>query len=689
MGPKSNGRSLGLAQYVVIVAIAVLVLILWPQGATAFTRADSMSVVAVLDSLPAEERLSYLHDTIRRVGYDDPEQALGIGKIALEEAHRQQDPAAINVAFMDIGLAHYFLGDYRNALRNYQEGLAIARDLNNKAKMAIANNNIGVLYFVWGEHDTALEHYLLTLDLYLGTGNPTGAANCYNNIAGIHQTAGRYDLALEQYQRALEIFLELDKQTYATSTMNNIGLIHFEQGQYEQALGVMQEALDIGRAAGDLLGQAQSLNNMGMVHLELRHIDQARTLFTEALGIHRSRTDRQGESVSLQYLGTVLVKDGDPIGGITMLEDALEIAQDLEVQELIRNDLAALAEAWEAAGRYDLALDYYRRYKKAHDQIFDEARTRQMAAAEARYESDIKDKEIGNLRQEAEFEAFRRRIMLASAVFLLMIVILIWSRYRFQKKANSVISTKNEVLAQAHAKLEKVAREEMAHVTRVATMGELTAAFAHELHQPLTAIKTNARAGRNLLQRPTAAVDEVHEALQDISEDAERAREIISRLREMMLKGVERRDYHDINTIVRSGLSFIESVARNHGVTIRLELAPGLPQIDCDHIQLQQVILNLLQNGLAAMENQGGEIVIETASSDDGDIIVRVRDEGPEVSAEVLSEMFDPFFTTKSAGLGMGLPICRTIIEAHGGKLQASGNEEGGLTVYFNVPCVL
>jgi C4-dicarboxylate-specific signal transduction histidine kinase len=423
-----------------------------------------------------------------------------------------------------------------------------------------------------------------------------------------------------------------------------------------------------------------------MVRAKQGRLDEALGLFREALAIRREIADRQGESVTLQLLGTALVENGNLDGGIALLEEALAIARELEVQELIRDDLEALAEAWEKAGRNDRALEYYRLFKEAHDRIFDEDRARQMAAAEASFEVDLKDQEIAGLHREADFEAFRQRIMLLGAGLSAVIMVLLWNRYRFQKRAHQEIRVQNEALSQAHAELEKAAREELAHVARVATMGELTAAFAHELHQPLTAIKTNARAARILLSQPVDDRDEVDEALVDIKDDAERAREIISRLREMMHKGEERREVHDLNGVVRSAVKFVEGAAQSQGVEIRLELEADLSSVSCDCIQLQQVVMNLVQNGLAAMEFQGDEIVIRTAAIDDGQVMVQVRDDGPEISQDVLSEMFDPFFTTKTGGLGMGLPICQSIIEAHGGKLSPTRNEGGGLTMVFRLP---
>ena len=666
--------------------ITLLLCLSWPGLALAGLEADSLAVVAALDRLPAEERLPFLHSEAHAKLRHDPRLALAVARLHLAEADAWDDAGARNQALMDIGIVHYFLGDYRNALRRYEEALVIAEELGDEVLTADAVNNIGILYFVWGEHDLALEHYLRALSLRLETDDPGGAASCYNNIAGVHHTAGRHDSALDQYRRALALYREVGNRTYEANTLNNIGLVLHEQGLYDEAMADLEQALALERELDSPYDEALSLNNMGMVRAKQGRLEEARRLFEEALAIRREIDDRQGESVSLQLLGTALVEGGDVDGGIHLLQEALSIARELEVRELIRDDLLALAEAWEAAGRHDRALAFFRQYKEAHDAMFDEARARQVAAAEARFEVDLKDREIAGLRREAEFQEFRRRIMMLGAGLSAIIMILLWNRYRFQKRAHGEIRAKNEALGRAHAELEKVAREELAHASRVATMGELTAAFAHELHQPLAAIKANARAGRNLLRQPAEDPDEVDAALVDIGDDAERAREIIRRLREMMRKGEERREVHAVDALVRSAVSFVESSARQRGVPIRLEFSADLPSISCDRIQLQQVLLNLVQNSLAAVGDGEGEIIIAAATAEDGEVEVQVRDQGPELSEDVFADMFDPFFTTKPDGLGMGLPICRTIIEAHGGKLSASRNAAGGLTVSFRLP---
>ena len=453
----------------VMIRFLILFILLVPGLTLAMVDADSMSVEATLARLSAKDRLIFLEDEVQRNITNNPKLAISIAQRWLSLAEEEHDSLARNRALLGIGRAHYYMGEYKNALRRYQEALTVAQDIGEKNLVANALNNIGVLYYVWGEHDLALEYYLETLALRLEVNNHRGAAHCYNNIAGVHNTAGRSSSALEYFELALEMYHELGELDFETSTMNNIGLLKFDLGLNEEALVYLRKALVLEREAKNLPGQSLSLNNMGMVLSSQGKPAEARQLYNEALAIRRQINDRQGESVTLQLLGEVMVNNGEIETGIILLESALSIARELEVQELIRDDLLALAEGWEIIGRHDLALDYFQQYKAAYDQLFDEERTRQMAAAEARYETDLKDKEIAGLQQQAQYAALRRRILLTGAFVLVLILILIWNRYRFQKRAHQEIRVKNESLAKAHHELEKGAREQLAHVARGVT----------------------------------------------------------------------------------------------------------------------------------------------------------------------------------------------------------------------------
>jgi signal transduction histidine kinase len=232
-------------------------------------------------------------------------------------------------------------------------------------------------------------------------------------------------------------------------------------------------------------------------------------------------------------------------------------------------------------------------------------------------------------------------------------------------------------------------RQDLAPVGRVSTMGELTASLAHELNQPLTAILSNAQAAQRMLDSDTADLAEIREILGDIVEDDKRAGEVIYRLRGFLKKGHLELSTLDIGELVSQVARLVSSDAIIRNVVIRLELASGLPPVSGDRVQLQQVVLNLLMNGLDAMRESGaGErtLVLRTFGAGPASVVVAVEDSGVGVPEADLDHVFHAFYTTKPDGLGMGLAISRSIVEAHGGQLKARNNPEGGATFSFTLP---
>jgi len=237
---------------------------------------------------------------------------------------------------------------------------------------------------------------------------------------------------------------------------------------------------------------------------------------------------------------------------------------------------------------------------------------------------------------------------------------------------------------------EEQAREHqaaLAHVARVTTMGEIAAQMAHELNQPLAAIVSYAGGCIRRMRGGTERPGEILEALDQISEQAVRASEILKRLRAFVRKGEPRRERIRINEVVQNAIHFAEVEAKDYGVAVRFEPA-SVPEVRADPIQLEQVVLNLVRNGFEAIREANGpnkELVIRTAL-DNGNVQVAVRDNGTGIAAEIAETLFEPFATTKANGLGMGLSISRSIVESHGGRLWATANPGSGTTFHFTLP---
>jgi C4-dicarboxylate-specific signal transduction histidine kinase len=230
---------------------------------------------------------------------------------------------------------------------------------------------------------------------------------------------------------------------------------------------------------------------------------------------------------------------------------------------------------------------------------------------------------------------------------------------------------------------------ELARATRVTTLGELTASIAHEVNQPLAAVVNAAAACRRWLDGGTPNLEEARCAVDWIVNEGNRASEVIRRVRALANKTDIEKVPLDINDVIKEVIALVQREMDSHRVSLRMELAPVLAMILGDRVQLQQVIINLVMNGIEAMQSitdRPRELVIRSHQDETHRVLVTVTDSGVGISVENADRLFNAFFTTKSSGMGMGLSICRSIIEAHGGRLWATANVPHGATFQFALP---
>src|SRR6266446_2332582 len=271
------------------------------------------------------------------------------------------------------------------------------------------------------------------------------------------------------------------------------------------------------------------------------------------------------------------------------------------------------------------------------------------------------------------------------------------SRWSLQRddhgRPAATLETNNDITERKRAEEAlQQAQAEIAHVTRVTTLGELAASIAHEVNQPLAAIIADANACLNWLAAERPDLDSVREALAAIVKDGHRAADVIQRIRHLAVKTASPKAAVDLNDVVREVIPLVRVALLRHEVSLRVELAPAMPLVLADRVQLQQVIINFVMNGIEAMasvEDRPRELVVRSGPHDGDDVLVAVQDAGVGIDPKNVDQLFSAFFTTKTGGMGMGLSISRSIIEGHGGRLWATPNPDHGATFHFALPKML
>jgi C4-dicarboxylate-specific signal transduction histidine kinase len=256
------------------------------------------------------------------------------------------------------------------------------------------------------------------------------------------------------------------------------------------------------------------------------------------------------------------------------------------------------------------------------------------------------------------------------------------------KEANEALRNRIEEQRRTEEALQ-ITRTELTRVVRITTIGELTASIAHEVNQPLAAVVANADACVAWLALQTPDLTEARAAAERATQGATRASEVISRIRSLINKAAPETVQVQLNDIIEETVALVDGQASRNNVAMVLKLMPDLPVVRGDRIQLQQVILNLMMNGIEAMSAVAGRtkrLTLHSRVQDDGHVLVGIEDSGIGVNAELMGKLFEPFFTTRAQGIGMGLPISRSIIEAHSGRLWAESTLGHGSVFQFTLP---
>ena len=375
-----------------------------------------------------------------------------------------------------------------------------------------------------------------------------------------------------------------------------------------------------------------------------------------------------------------------------------EIAERKRAEGRLRQSQSYLAEAqklthtgswvWQVAGReaVHLSEEWYRIYgfePEGGSPSWEQRLQRIHPEDRAKWQEEI-DRAV---REKSDYEVTFRILLPSGAVKHINTVghpVLNASGDLFQFVGSSTDITQSKVAEEAL----RQAQADIERISRVTTMGELTASLAHEVNQPIAAAVTDANTCLRWLTRDEPDLAEAREAASRVVKDAARAAEIINRIRSLFKKGNSQRELVDVNEIIRGMIELLRSETNRYSISLRTELSQGLPQMMGDRVQLQQVLMNLMINSIEAMKEVDWprELCIKSQSDESGQLMVSVSDTGVGLPPQQADQIFNPFFTTKGDGTGMGLRISRSIVESHGGRLWAADNSPRGASFHLALP---
>jgi tetratricopeptide (TPR) repeat protein len=408
------------------------------EGATGAARVEILNKLSSLTQLNA------------------PRSSIGYAEQALNAASEIDESPATVEAYRNLGVGHYYIGEYNEALKHHRSALEVSEKLNYLDGIADALNNIGIIHYVWGEYDQSLDFYSRAVDMRRQMGDAEGLANGLNNLGTVYYAVDRLADSLKYFNAALSLYEELGHERLVAGSLNNIGLLSLKLEQYDDALEQLDRALMIEKRIGDLPGQALSLNTIGAVREALDDIDSALDHYEQSLAVRKSIDDQQGMVSCELSIGAAYTQLGDYDRASTFLTRALQKSQSMGVKEIERDVHLALSKLHELQRNFDAALSAFRSYKSVNDELFDHKTSNRIAELETRYEVEKKDREIQALTSNQQVQRMVRNAVLVGSVLLLLMILLLFNRHRVQARANEKINAAHEALAVAQAERARI-----------------------------------------------------------------------------------------------------------------------------------------------------------------------------------------------------------------------------------------
>ena len=588
--------------------------------------------------------------------------------------------AQVSICFAALA---YACSDFSEAWRKLQETRRVSGALEDPEILGHILTFEGAVLSFWGLFDQALERFIEVQRRVDPLEHRGRYISAIINRSIIEAEVGDLNASLRSIIQAQQLS-DPEKSKSQANIINNKAATLLKLERFEEALADFRIAREIaGRESWPVMA-ATTARGEGKALVAVGLHDEAERALQESLAF-ALEAENKIETASTHFeLAVLRQAQGRSGEALDHMRETVRIAEQVEFLSLAQRAHRALSEELSRQGSSAAALDHFRRFSDIQETVMSQESRRRLDGLRIFFEVELLGQDLEELSHRQEAERTLLAVSIVGSLLLCSLLIGLFRRYRKERLLTARIRSDHDKLQRLNKGLVEANWRELEQVRRAMTLGQMAAAFAHELRQPLTAITTNAQAARRSLPTAVDLGPIVVGAVDDIVESSRRAQEIIHRLRHLMRDGESDRKPMRLNAALREIEGLLVGEAEKAECELQIELAPLDPLILGDRISLQQLVLNLVQNGLDAnrkTSRSSTSLWVRTrVLSAEQKIALEVEDRGPAVAEDLILRMFEPLYTTKKDGMGMGLALCRAIAEAHDTKVTVSRNPEAGLT---------
>lgn len=635
-------------------------------------------------------------EALRNIGFyyylkNSLKQADSIYSIAYRLSMEMGDSSEVASTLNNWGLIAWKQSDLKKSFGFYRRAINAARTVDNQTEIARSLNYIGLIFWKWGEYVSALNFFEKSLKLKSKLKNEYELAITQNNIAYIYNELGNYEQALYYSRSTIEIATRLNDKYALGRALNNIGTTYLKLGDYNTSLDYQLKGVKVKEESGDVNGIAYSYNDIGNIYFQMGNNSKAMEYFESSLRLREEIKDAFGISISLLSIGNVYLKENNYEKAKEIFTRQIELAKQNNLSDAVQKGYYKLYELYEKQGNVHKAFEYFKKYASYNDVVLRNENKDKLIELQVIYESETKEQEIGLLKKSQEIQKLQlenQEIQIYSLILLVLLIIAfavyVSFRYRIIKKLKSELEEKNKEIAQQNNKLLEANSLKdkffsiIAHDLRSPFQGLI--GLSQILHEDFENISEEEK--KTFIKRMRDGVKNVFELIENLLEWSR----VRSKTSGITLKPITLYD----------SIRFVFSLQKHAAIQKEIELVNNSDssiKVQADQNMLQSTLNNLISNAIK-FTREKGKIEID-AKETETEVIISVKDNGVGIDPEDIPKLFrlDIKFTTpgtsREIGTGLGLILCKELVEKQGGRIWVESQLNMGTTFYFTLQKVL